>query len=159
MTALWHEIHLEEYSLKKITVLIIVLLAMLLSACDSVDLGSPESAAESFYDALEDYDRDRVKEAMCADAHDFANLLTLPVEEIEYDFQIDFVEEKEDDSTFVAIFGHMNTRLTSDERDTELKFSSRGDHPLLRVRLVKDGDDWKVCPEPGERLLPSNLPE
>ena len=150
-------LHLEERLLKnpklRILILALLLLPLILGACGGVSLGSPESAAESFYRAIENKNEDDLKDSLCSDLEDaYATTIELfdnDDVETDYDFDLEFVEkDKDDDSNdeaIVTVYGRVRVREVTDGRDTEFKLGSRNDSSLTEIRLVKDGDDWKVC--------------
>lgn len=136
--------------MKKLGVLIVVLLAFVLSACGA-SLSSPEGAAAYLYNAMENGDKDKVKEALCDEQKDAADNLFDAGEgaEITYDFSFQYVtDDKKDDTAIVKVYGHASIRLITDDVDNESKTASRSDKPLIELSLVKDGDDWKVCSNP-----------
>ena len=148
--------HLEERLLKNpklaLLILALLLLPFVLGACGGVSLGSPESAAESFYRAIENKNEDDLKDSICsefADSYD-DTIESFDDDEIEasYDFDLEFAEnedESNDDEAVVEVYGRMSLRAVNDDTDAEIKLGSRNDAPLLEIRLIKDGDDWKVC--------------
>ncbi|MCB9435821.1 MAG: hypothetical protein H6673_02375 [Anaerolineales bacterium] len=136
--------------MKKLGVLIVVILAFVLSACGA-SLSSPEGAAAYLYNAMENGDKDKVKEALCDEQKDFADTVFEAGEgsEITYDFNFQYVtDDKKDNSATVKVYGHATIRQVTDDVDRELKSASRSDKPLIELSLVKDGDDWKVCSSP-----------
>lgn len=136
--------------MKKLGVLIVVLLAFVLSACGA-SLSSPEGAAAYLYNAMENGDKDKVKEALCDEQKDAVDTLFEAGEgaEITYDFSFQYVtDDKKDDTAIVKVYGHASIRRVTDDVDNESKTASRSDKPLIELLLVKDGDDWKVCSHP-----------
>jgi hypothetical protein len=148
-------LHLEERLLKNLKrstlILALLLLPLILGACGGVSLGSPESAAESFYKAVENKNEDNLKDSLCSDLEDtFSDVIaTFDNEDtdIDYEFSLEFAEKEDDndDEAVVAVYGRVRLREVTDNRDVEYKLGSRNDAPLAEIRLVKDGDDWKVC--------------
>lgn len=148
-------LHLEE-SLLKITklgilTLALLLLPLILGACGGVSLGSPESAAESFYKAVEGKNEDNLKDIFCSDLESnveaFAARFDNEDFEYDYDFDVEFHKKDEDaeDDVDVEVYGRVKVRIVSDDSDLEVKLASRGDAPLFDIHLTKDGDDWKIC--------------
>lgn len=134
-------------------ILVLLLLPFVLGACGGVDLGSPKSAAESFYRAIENKNEDDLKEVICDElegAFD-STIATFDDDndiEIDYDFTLEFAEKEDDsddDEAIVEVYGRVKVRFVDDDIDREVKMGSRNDAPLAEIRLVKDGDDWKVC--------------
>lgn len=137
--------------MNKLGVLIVVLLAFVLSACGA-SLSSPEGAAAYLYSALENEDKDKVKDALCEDMQDRADRLIMKEGdglEVKLDLNFQYVvKDKKDKSAVVRVYGRAVMRLTTKDYDVEYKFSSRTDKPLLELTMVKEGDDWKVCSDP-----------
>lgn len=137
--------------MNKLGVLIVVLLAFVLSACGA-SLSSPEGAAAYLYTALENEDKDKVKEALCEDMQGRADQLIISdADGLEAKFDLNFqyvVKDKKDKSAVVRVYGRAVMRLTTKDYNVEYKFSSRTDKPLLELTMVKEGDDWKVCSDP-----------
>lgn len=133
--------------------LAVLLVPALLTACDSADLGTPEGAAEAFFDAYENEDEDAAKEALCERHHeelvmpdDLEGVLS-DLDEVEFDFDLQFHESDEDieNGKLVEAYGRVRLRFVNDDRDVEFKQHSRDDAPLFVVTVVEDGDDWQVC--------------
>lgn len=148
-------LHLEE-SLLKITklgilTLALLLLPLILGACGGVSLGSPESAAESFYKAVEGKNEDNLKDIFCSDlesnVEEFVARFDNDDIDYDYDFDVEFHKKDEDaeDEVDVEVYGRMKVRIITDDADFEYQLASRGDATLLEVHLTKDGDDWKIC--------------
>lgn len=137
--------------MNKLGVLIVVLLAFGLSACGA-SLSSPEGAAAYLYNAMENEDKDKIKEALCEEQQDSADSFfeeDSDNTEITYDFELQYVtKDKKDDTATVRVYGHISFRSTTDDIDNETKLSSRSDKPLIELSMVKEDGDWKVCSSP-----------
>ncbi len=135
--------------LPKWTIIAVGLLTMgLLGAC-SPGYGSPESASESFFNAYESQEKDRIEEAVCDQFIDRIPDFELPDDnKLEYDFNVRFhTDEENSERAEVNAYGTIRIRLITEEGDVEYKLHSKGDNPLFTIQVDKDGDDWKVCDE------------
>lgn len=149
-------------NIRKFGLLLIALVAVFALGACSPGFGSPEGAAESFFNAYEAQNEDDMRDAVCEQYRDQITLLDQDDDdetEVELDFDLKFVEVEDDDgddnTTLIEVYGSLNQRLITEERDINSSIHSRGDTPLFpHIVMRKNGDDWQLC---DDRIIASPL--
>lgn len=132
---------------------------MVLGACGTSN-SSPEGATANFFSAFEAEDKDALEDVVCEQYRDsildfeaLEDALEGDIDddesgELEFRFDLKYnLDEENDDTATVDVYGTIRARTVTESYDTENKRHSRGDNPLFTVALTKDGDDWQVCDE------------
>jgi hypothetical protein len=132
----------------------VVVIPFMLSACGP-DLETPEGAAEALFDAYRSVDEEAAQEVVCETYQDYDIINEDGYDEIQFSSDLDFevkdvpeqnrIEGVDGDQKLIRAYGSMRLQYEINEIETDQRFRSQGDEPLVEFIVIKEGDEWRVC--------------
>jgi len=122
-----------------LTVLVIILAAVLLTACASNTGNSPERAVEDYLNALVAKDSDRLSTLSCGEWEDDALLELDSFQAVTARLEGVACEQTETDGDAALVLCNGKIVATYDNEDQELDLSVR------TYQVVQEGGEWLVC--------------